>query len=77
MSDETRDHCWHPTGNGLSYGNSGYDAQRCCWCGANGSQRWRLAYHPVDGHGPHHTVTARVDEPVQANDGHPLTCPRA
>ena len=67
-------HCWHPTGQGVTAGNSGWDYLNCCWCDATGIRRWSREERPVDGHGDYYTVPVRVPATEITTDA-PVTCP--
>lgn len=66
MSDDSpkagiqpREHCWHSTGTGLSWGIStgGSDNFRCCHCGQNITRDRQVVVEKVLGHGPYETRT--------------------
>ena len=67
------EHCWHPTGVGETRGKSGHDGLKCCWCGLMGSQSWKQVDTWADGHGPHYSVSERVDDGGVKHDG-PKEC---
>lgn len=56
-------HCWHHTGNGITYGMSGgEDQHRCCYCGAIRSFTRINQHRAVEGHGPYETFTTIIYE---------------
>ena len=54
MARKKRKHCWHSTGQGMTWGFSGGELQhRCCHCGALVNVSWSESHMTIKGHGPH------------------------
>ncbi len=69
-----REHCWHPTGFGYSFGMlSGSDNVKCCRCGATSTRHYTRKSEPIKGHGPH--VTADTIEYRPITDAGPCAAP--